>query len=80
VAAAAGDKFLLSFPSGVVGPAAHETLPFCGRVASAAATLLNLIHPYDAAATDLAVRALAIMIVILVNTIFGRRILMSSSR
>jgi hypothetical protein len=48
--------------------------------ASAAATLLNLIHPYDAAATDLAVHALAIMIVILVNTIFGRRILMSGTR
>ena len=48
--------------------------------ASAAATLLNLIHPYDAAATDLAVHALAIMIVILLNTIFGRRILMSSTR
>ncbi len=45
--------------------------------ASAAATLLNFIHPYDAAATDLAVHALAILIVILANTIFGGRILMS---
>jgi hypothetical protein len=48
--------------------------------ASAAATLLNLIHPYDAAATDLSVHALAIVIVILANIIFGRRILMSSTR
>ena len=48
--------------------------------ASAAATLLNLIHPYDAAATDLAVRAFAITIVIIANTIFGRRVLMSSTR
>jgi hypothetical protein len=48
--------------------------------ASAAATLLNLIHPYDAAATDLAVHAFAIIIVIIANTIFGRRALMSSSR
>ena len=44
--------------------------------ASAAATLLNIIHPYDAAATDLAVHSLAIVIVILANTIFGGRILM----
>ena len=48
--------------------------------ASAAATLLNLIHPYDAAATDLAVHAFAIIIVIIANTIFGRRALMSSTR
>ena len=48
--------------------------------ASAAATLLNLIHPYDAAATDLAVHAFAVIIVIIANTIFGRRVLMSSTR
>ena len=48
--------------------------------ASAAATLLNLIHPYDAAATDLAVHAFAIIIVIIANIIFGRRVLTSSSR
>jgi hypothetical protein len=48
--------------------------------ASAAATLLNLIHPYDATATDLAVHAFAIIIVIIANTIFGRRVLMSSTR
>jgi hypothetical protein len=47
--------------------------------ASAAATLLNFIHPYDAAATDLAVHALAVVIVILANTIFGGRILMSNA-
>jgi hypothetical protein len=47
--------------------------------ASAAAALLNFIHPYDAAATDLAVHALAILIVILANTILGGRILMSKS-
>jgi hypothetical protein len=43
--------------------------------ASAAATLLNFIHPYDAAATDLAVHAFAVTIVIVANTIFGGRIL-----
>ncbi|MFZ0237393.1 MAG: NrsF family protein [Xanthobacteraceae bacterium] len=48
--------------------------------ASAAATLLNLIHPYDAAATDLAIHAIAVIIVIIANTIFGSRVLMSSSR
>lgn len=47
--------------------------------ASAAATLLNFIHPYDAAATDLAVHAFAVVIVILANTIFGGRILMSKN-
>jgi hypothetical protein len=25
-------NFHFSFPSGLAGPAAHETLPFCGRV------------------------------------------------
>jgi hypothetical protein len=44
--------------------------------ASAAATLLNFFHPYDAAATDLAVHSLAVTIVILANTIFGGRVLM----
>ena len=44
--------------------------------ASAAATFLNFIHPYDAAATDLGVHAFAVMIVIVANTIFGGRILM----
>ena len=45
--------------------------------ASAAATLLNFIHPYDAAATDLAVHAFAVAIVISANTLFGGRILVS---
>jgi hypothetical protein len=45
--------------------------------ASAAATLLNFIHPYDAAATDLAVHAFAVAIVILANTLFAGRILVS---
>jgi hypothetical protein len=48
--------------------------------ASAAATLLNFIHPYDAAATDLAVHAFAVIIVIVANTIFGGRILMRKMR
>ena len=46
-------------------------------VAAAAATLLNFFHPYDAAATDLAVHAVAVAIVIAVTSaltgkIFGR--------
>ena len=48
--------------------------------ASAAATLLNFVHPYDAAATDLAIHALAVTIVILANTAFGGRILMGNKR
>ena len=43
--------------------------------AATAAALLNLFHPYDVAATDLAVHALAVAIVILANTIFGGRLL-----
>ena len=46
--------------------------------ASAAATLLNFVHPYDAAATDLAVHGLAVTIIILANTAFGGRILMGN--
>jgi hypothetical protein len=46
--------------------------------ASAAATLLNFFHPYDASASDLAVHALAIATVILVNSLFGGRVLMSN--
>jgi hypothetical protein len=46
-------------------------------VAAAGATLLNFFHPYDAAATDLAVHALAVAIVVavcsaLTGKIFGR--------
>jgi hypothetical protein len=44
--------------------------------ASAAATLLNFIHPYDAAATDLTVHAFAVAIVIVANTMYGGRLLM----
>ena len=43
--------------------------------ASAAATLLNFIHPYHATATDLAVHAFAVATVILANAIFGGRLL-----
>ena len=39
--------------------------------ASAAATLLNFFHPYDAAATDLAVHVVAVLIVITANRVFG---------
>src|SRR5271168_4912505 len=48
--------------------------------ASAAATLLNFIHPYDAAATDLAVHVFAVAIVILANTMLGGHILMRKMR
>jgi hypothetical protein len=47
--------------------------------AAAAATVLNFIHPYDTAVTDLAVHAFAVAIVVLVNVIFGGRILMSKN-
>lgn len=43
--------------------------------ASAAATLLNFIHPHDATGTDLAVHALAVAIVILANAMLGGRLL-----
>jgi hypothetical protein len=43
--------------------------------AATAAALLNLFHPYDVAATDISVHALAVAIVILANTIFGGRLL-----
>lgn len=43
--------------------------------ASAAATLLNFIHPYDATATDLVVHAFAVATVISTNAIFGGRLL-----
>ena len=45
--------------------------------ASAAATLLNFIHPYDAAVTDLAMHAFAVAIVVSVNAVLGSRILVS---
>jgi hypothetical protein len=43
-------------------------------VAAAAATLLNFFHPYDAAATDLAVHAVAVAIVIAASSALARRI------
>ena len=43
-------------------------------VAAAAATLLNFFHPYDAAATDLAVHAAAVALVIAANRALGGRI------
>jgi hypothetical protein len=39
-----------------------------------------LIHPYDAAAADLAIHAFAVVIAILANGVFGGRILMSNTR
>jgi hypothetical protein len=41
--------------------------------ASAAATLLNFFHPYDAAATDLAIHLLAVLSVIIGNRAIGAR-------
>lgn len=44
-------------------------------VASAAATLLNFFHPFDAAVSDLAVHAAAVGLVALVNNWIGGRLL-----
>lgn len=43
-------------------------------VAAASATLLNLFHPFDAAAVDLLVHAFAVALVILVSRAFSRRL------
>jgi hypothetical protein len=43
--------------------------------ASAAATLLTFVHPYDASVTDLAVHALSVLVVILVMRTIGGRVL-----
>jgi hypothetical protein len=43
-------------------------------VAAAAATLLNFFHPYDAAATDLTVHTVAVVLVISANRALGGRI------
>jgi hypothetical protein len=43
--------------------------------ASASATLINFIHPYDAAVTDLAVHSVAVGAVIVANGIVGGRLL-----
>jgi hypothetical protein len=41
--------------------------------AAAAASLLSLFHPFDASATDLAVHALAVCLVVGANRVFGGR-------
>jgi len=46
--------------------------------AAAAATLLNFFHPFDAAATDLAVHAVAVALVISANRAFSGRLLAPS--
>jgi hypothetical protein len=46
--------------------------------AAAVATLLNFFHPFDAAATDLAVHALAVVIVVAAARIVGGRVLQNS--
>jgi hypothetical protein len=46
--------------------------------AAAAATLLNFFHPFDAAATDLAVHAVAAALVIIAARALGGRILQNS--
>jgi len=43
-------------------------------VAAAAATLLNFFHPFDAAATDLAVHAFAVGLVVAANRVLGGRV------
>jgi hypothetical protein len=47
--------------------------------AAAAATLLNLFHPYDASVTDLAVHTVAVAVVILANRAHGGRMLQTTS-
>jgi hypothetical protein len=46
--------------------------------AAAAATLLNLFHPYDASATDLAVHVAAVGLVVLANRAYGGRMLQAA--
>jgi hypothetical protein len=46
--------------------------------AAAAATLLDFFHPFDASATDLAVHAVAVVIVIAAVRAFGSRVLQNS--
>lgn len=48
-------------------------------VAGASATLLNLFHPFDAAAVDLLVHAFAVALVIVVSRVLGRRIFGSAN-
>jgi len=46
-------------------------------VAAAAASLLNFFHPFDAAATDLAVHAVAVALIVIAGRALGRRVLSS---
>lgn len=46
--------------------------------AAAAATLLNLFHPFDAAAADLLVHAIAVLVVVIAARAFGTRMLQNS--
>lgn len=56
----------------------HLTAALGGlAVAAAAATLLNFFHPFDAAAIDLAVHAVAVGLVVGVSRLTARRILPS---
>lgn len=48
-------------------------------VAAASATLLNLFHPFDAAAVDLLVHAFAVALVIVISRYVGRRFLSSAN-
>src|SRR3954469_16913488 len=48
-------------------------------VAAASATLLNLFHPFDAAAVDLLVHAIAVALVIVVSRLIGRRVFASAN-
>jgi hypothetical protein len=47
--------------------------------AAAAATLLNLFHPYDASATDLVVHVAAVALVVTANRAYGGRMLQAAS-
>jgi hypothetical protein len=47
--------------------------------AAAAATLLNFFHPFDAAATDLAVHSCAVALVVVANWAFSGRLLRTAS-
>lgn len=44
-------------------------------VAAAAASLLNFFHPFDAAATDLAVHAVSVALIVIMGRALGRRVL-----
>lgn len=48
-------------------------------VAAAAATLLNLFHPFDAAVIDLVVHALAVALVIMASRVVGARMFSSAN-